>query len=363
MTSFIAKRRATQILRRMQGRRLAVVGDWMLDRYVWGAANRISPEAPVPVVDFLDQSETLGGAGNVAANLCALGARVAAFGVAGRDEVGAVLRRRLRDMRLPEKGIVELRDRLTTLKTRIIAHQQQVVRVDREVRTRLPEQVETQLLQLILATLQSLDALVISDYDKGVVSDSLAERVLDACARRRIPSFVKPKWSRLPAYRGASVVICNRKEAEFLVTRPLDTPESIADAGRALLDHFGCSAVVITRGAEGLSLFERAILEKDPRGIHVAALNQEAPVGLIGRTASRGTKTGRQVFDVTGAGDTVLSTMALASASGASLREAAVLGNAAAGVVVAKLGTATLTREELAVALRESTATLRVGGS
>ncbi|MGH9782209.1 MAG: bifunctional heptose 7-phosphate kinase/heptose 1-phosphate adenyltransferase [Candidatus Acidiferrales bacterium] len=357
MSGFIARKRGTQILQRMRGRRLAVVGDWMLDRYVWGAANRISPEAPVPVVDFLDQSETLGGAGNVAANLAALGARVSAFGVAGRDEAAEALRRLLRDMRLPGKGIVEVRDRLTTLKTRIIAHQQQVVRVDREVRMHLSEQVEAHLVTSILAALKSLNALVISDYDKGVVSDSLAERVLDASARRRISTFVKPKWSRLPAYRGASVVICNRKEAEFLVTRPLDTPESIAEAGRALLDHFGCSAVVITRGPEGLSLFERDALEKDPRGFHVAALKQETPMGLIGRAPNRGAKTGRQVFDVTGAGDTVLATMALANASGASLREAAVLGNAAAGVVVAKLGTATLTREELAAALRESTAT------
>ena len=363
MSSFVSKRRAAQILQRMRGRRLAVVGDWMLDRYVWGNANRISPEAAVPVVDFLKESETLGGAGNVAANLAALGARVAAFGVAGRDEAGAALRRCLREMHLPEKGIVDARDRPTTLKTRIIARQQQVVRVDREIRTHLPEQVEALLVKNILASLKSLDALVISDYDKGVVSDSLAERVLDACARRKIPTFVKPKWSRLPVYRGASVVICNRKEAEFLVTRPLDTSESVAEAGRALLDHFGCSAVVITRGPDGLSFFERDALEKNPRGFHVAALNQETPIGLIGRAPNRGEKSGRQVFDVTGAGDTVLATMALASASGASLREAAVLGNAAAGVVVAKLGTATLTRDELAAVLRESAATSRAAGN
>ncbi|HVB36629.1 MAG TPA: PfkB family carbohydrate kinase [Candidatus Acidoferrales bacterium] len=363
MSSFISKKRATRILQRMRGRRVSVVGDWMLDRYVWGTANRISPEAAVPVVDFVKQSETLGGAGNVAANLAALGARVTAFGVAGRDEAGGALLRCLREMRLPEKGIVEVRDRPTTLKTRIIARQQQVVRVDREARTHLSEQVEAHLVKSILAALKSLDALIISDYDKGVISDLLAERILDSCARRRIPSFVKPKWSRLPAYRGASVVICNRKEAEFLVTRPLDTPESVADAGRALLDHFGCSAVVITRGPEGLSLFEREALEKDPRGFHVAALNQETPMGLMERAPHGDTKSGRQVFDVTGAGDTVLATMALASASGASLREAAVLGNAAAGVVVAKLGTATLTRDELATVLRESGSTSRAAGN
>src|SRR6185437_4359260 len=131
-------------------------------------------------VDFLKESETLGGAGNVAANLAALGARVDAFGVAGRDEAGAALRRCLRDMHLPEKGILDARDRPTTLKTRIIARQQQVVRVDREIRTHLPEQVEARLVKCILAALNSLHALVISDYDKGVVSDSLAERILDS---------------------------------------------------------------------------------------------------------------------------------------------------------------------------------------
>ncbi|MHB8675687.1 MAG: bifunctional heptose 7-phosphate kinase/heptose 1-phosphate adenyltransferase [Candidatus Acidiferrales bacterium] len=363
MSGIISRKRGMHVIQRMSGRRLAVVGDWMLDRYVWGNANRISPEAAVPVVDFAKQSETLGGAGNVAANLAALGARVAAFGVAGRDEAGEALRRCLREMGLPEKGIIAVPERPTTLKTRIIARQQQVVRVDREVRTQLPQQVEEELLKRILAALKSLDAVVVSDYDKGVVSDSLAERVLDACTRRKISTFVKPKWSRLPAYRGASVVICNRMEAEFLVTRPLGTQEAVAEAGRALLDHFGCSAVVITRGAEGLSLFEREALEKDGRGFHVAALNQETPMGLIGGAPNRGAKSGRQVFDVTGAGDTVLATMALASASGASLREAAVLGNAAAGVVVAKLGTATLTREELAAALHESAATSRAAGN
>ncbi len=345
----ISRRRGMQLLQRMRGRRLAVLGDWMLDRYVWGTANRISPEAAVPVVDFVKQSECLGGAGNVAANLAALGAHVEAFGVIGKDEAGDAVRRGLRELRLGEKGIVELKGRPTTLKTRIIARQQQVVRVDREVRTHLPEAAEEQLAKRVLSAMERVNALVISDYDKGVVSDALAERVLNAAARRKVPSFIKPKWSRLPVYRGATVVICNRAEAGFLVTRSLETEESVVEAGRALLEHFGCGAVVITRGAQGLNLFER----DDAQGFHVAAMNQETPMGVIGKPPSRAANSGRQVFDVTGAGDTVLATMALASAAGASLREAAVLGNAAAGVVVAKLGTATLTREELRAMVSE----------
>lgn len=348
----ISRKRAVQIVQRMRGRRLAVVGDWMLDRYVWGTANRISPEAAVPVVDFVKESNCLGGAGNVAANLAALGARVEAFGVIGKDEGGEAIRRQMRETGLGRgylAGIVELGGRPTTLKTRIIARQQQVVRIDREMRTRLPERAEKQLINRILEAIGTLDALVISDYDKGVVSDSLTERILESCARRKVPSFIKPKWSRLTAYRGASVVICNRKEAEFLVTHPLDSDESVRNGGRALLDHFACSAVVITRGAEGLNVFERG----DDSGFHVPAMNQEAEMGMIGKVPGREANRGRQVFDVTGAGDTVLATMALACSAGASLREAAMLGNAAAGVVVSKLGTATLTAGELTSILRE----------
>jgi rfaE bifunctional protein kinase chain/domain len=333
----------------MRGRRLAVLGDWMLDRYVWGTANRISPEAAVPVVEFMKQSECLGGAGNVAANLAALGARVEVFGVIGKDEAGDAVRAAMRELRLDQKGIVELAGRPTTLKTRIIARQQQVVRVDREVRTHLPDSAEQGLIKRLHAAIERTHALVISDYDKGVVSDTLAERVLDAAARRKVPSFIKPKWSRLTAYRGATVVICNRAEAGFLVTRSLDSEQSVVEAGRALLDHFGCGAVVVTLGAQGLNLFERG----DAKGFHVPAISQETPMDVIGKVPGRAVKSGRQVFDVTGAGDTVLATMALATAAGASLREAAILGNAAAGVVVAKLGTATLTREELSGALRE----------
>jgi rfaE bifunctional protein kinase chain/domain len=347
-TSTISRKRATQLLLRMRGCRLAVLGDWMLDRYIWGTANRISPEAAVPVVDFVKQSECLGGAGNVAANLAALGARVEAFGVIGADEAGGAARRALRELHLGEKGIVELKGRPTTLKTRIIARQQQVVRIDREVRTHLSETAEERLVTRLLAAMEHADALVISDYDKGVVSDTLAERVLNAAARRKVPSFVKPKWSRLTSYRGATVVICNRAEAGFLVTRSLDTEDSVAAAGRSLLEHFGCGAVVITRGAQGLDLFER----DGEKRFHVAAVNQETPIGFIGRSPNT-QASGRQVFDVTGAGDTVLATMALACAADATLREAAVLGNAAAGVVVAKLGTATLTREELGAMLNE----------
>jgi rfaE bifunctional protein kinase chain/domain len=174
----------------------------------------------------------------------------------------------------------------------------------------------------------------------------VSDRVLNACQRLKVPVFVKPKWSRLPVYRGASAIVCNRAEAGFLVTRNLETQEDVEEAGRALLAHFGCPAVMITRGERGMSVIE----QDQPQGFHIAATSQEKEVGLA---ETRLSGTGRQVFDVTGAGDTVLATLALAVAAGATMREGAALGNAAAGVVVSKLGTATLTPRELLDAIRE----------
>lgn len=348
-----SRKRLLQLVRQMRGRRLAVVGDWMLDRYIWGTASRISPEAAVPVVDFEKQSDQLGGAGNVAANLGSLGARVECFGIVGADEAGESLRRKCHDLKLGVKGILQLKGRPTTVKTRVMARHQQVVRIDRETRMPLPENRQTELSNRILSALPKMHAAIISDYEKGGVTDVFAQAMVDACTKRKIPVFIGPKRriSRLPAYRGATLVICNRGETEFLVNHALDSGPAVSSAGRALLEHCRSLAVVITRGAEGLDLFE----SNDPNGFHVPAMSQEAPVGLVGK-AQHEFNTGRQVFDVTGAGDTVLAIMALAFSAGASLHEAAVLGNAAAGVVVSKLGTATLTADELSAILRELTA-------
>jgi rfaE bifunctional protein kinase chain/domain len=332
----------------MRGAPIAVVGDWMLDRYVWGQATRLSPEAAVPVVDFVAESECLGGAGNVAANLAALGACVVPFGVRGDDPAGERLARLLRERKMPAEGLLAEPDRPTTVKTRIIARQQQIVRVDRETRSPLPAEHEEKLIRRILASLRRVQALVLSDYDKGVVSEALAERVLGACARLGLPAFVKPKGSRLPTYRGAAVIICNRAEAGFLTTRMLDDEASVEQAGRMLLDHFGSPAVIITRGAEGMSVFE----QDAPAAVHLPATSDEAPYGRLGLARNDG-PAGRQVFDVTGAGDTVLATLALAVVAGLSVPEAAFVANAAAGVVVGKLGTATLAPLELLAALNE----------
>jgi D-beta-D-heptose 7-phosphate kinase/D-beta-D-heptose 1-phosphate adenosyltransferase len=323
-----------RIIPRIKGKRIGVLGDLMLDRYLWGTASRLSPESPVPVVEFEKQEQFLGGAGNVAANLAALGVRAEAFGVIGEakneeDEAGRSLRACLRELGIGDRGVVADPARVTTVKTRIIARHQQIVRLDQESRETLGKEVEDRIFRKFAERVKNLDGLVFSDYDKGVVSDSLSERVLSQCHKEKIPVFVGPKRRHLLAHRGARAVICNLSEAEGFVTHPLRDEKAIEEAGRALLAHFGCGAVIITRGERGMSILEEA----SPKYLTISA------------TA------GKQVFDVTGAGDTVLSVLAAAVCAGASVPDAATLANTAAGVVVGKLGTASVSPEELIQAL------------
>jgi len=339
--------RLKRLIPRLRGKRIGVLGDLMLDRYLWGTASRLSPEAAVPIVDFAEQSECLGGAGNVAANIAALGAHVEAFGVIGSDEPGRALQKCLRAAGIADKGVLADSKRVTTVKTRIIARHQQVVRVDRERREPLRPETQEKLLHLLFAALKSLDALVLSDYDKGLITDDFADRVLSAAHQLKVPVFVKPKTSRFYAYRGARAIVCNAKEAGFYVTRSLADEKSVEEAGRALLAHFGSGAVVITRGEKGMSVFE----ETSPRHLLIPATSFEVTYARVGQAGIERGATGRQVFDVTGAGDTVLSVLALAAAAGASLPDAATLANTAAGVVVGKLGTASVTAQELLHAL------------
>src|SRR5712692_10146397 len=341
--------RLKRLIPRLRGKRIGVLGDLMLDRYLWGTASRLSPEAAVPVVDFVEQSECLGGAGNVAANIARLGARGEAFGVIGNDEPGRALQKCLRGANIADKGIIAESKRVTTVKTRIIARHHHVVRVDHERREPLRAETQEKVLRILFSALKKLDALVLSDYDKGLITDDFADRVLSAAHQLHVPVFVKPKRSRLYAYRGTRAIVCNAKEASFYVTRSLTDEKSIEEAGRALLAHFGCGAVVITRGEKGMSVFE----ESSPRHVHVAATSFEVTYARVGQPGIERGATGRQVFDLTGAGDTVLSVLALAVAAGAAFVNAAVLANVAAGVVVGKLGTASVSPQELLRALED----------
>jgi rfaE bifunctional protein kinase chain/domain len=358
-------RRLQRLLPRLRKLRIGVLGDVMLDRYVWGEATRLSPEAAVPVVNYSSQQDCPGGAGNVAANLAALGSHVELFGVVGglsavgrtgkaktttADEAGSALQACLRGGGVDIGGVLADEARVTTLKTRIIARHQQIVRIDRERREPLSPETEEKVFRQMVAALKKLNALVLSDYDKGLLGDELTDRVLHAAHRSQVPVFVKPKSSRRRPYNGARAVVCNAKEAAEYVGHALPDEKSITEAGRALLGHFGSAAVVITRGGQGMTIFE----EVSPRHLHIPATSFEVTYARIGQPGIEKSETGRQVFDVTGAGDTVLSVLALAIAAGAELPEAARLANTAAGVVVGKLGTATLNPRELVAALEET---------
>ena len=200
-----------------------------------------------------------------------------------------------------------------------------------------------------IAALKRFDALVLSDYEKGLITDEFADRVLNACHRLKVPVFVAPQRSRLYAYRGAKAIVCNLKEAGQFVSRTLSDEKSVEEVGRALLAHFGVGAVLITQGEKGMTLFE----ESSPRHLNIPATSFEVTYARVGQAGVDRGATGRQVFDVTGAGDTVLSVLALASAAGASLPDAAMLANIAAGVVVGKLGTASVSPAELQHGLDE----------
>lgn len=338
---------------------VAVVGDLMLDRYLCGSASRLSPEAPVSVVDFESQTDFLGGAGNVAANLAALGVQVHLYGVVGGqtsssknvndDQTGAALRACLRRSRIADQNVLADPQRITTVKTRVIARHQQIVRIDHEKRDPLRPETEEALFRRFVTSMRKIDALLLSDYDKGLISDSFAERILHACHTSEIPVFVKPKTSRLLAYRGARAVVCNAQEAGTYVRRQLNDEKTMEEAGRALLAHFGCAAVIITRREKGMSIFEESL----PRFLNIPATSFEVTYARLGQNALDDSASGRQVFDVTGAGDTVVSVLSAAVTAGGDFADAAFLANVAAGVVVRKLGTATVGPAELAAALDE----------
>lgn len=311
------------------GARVLVVGDLMVDRYYAGTVRRISPEAPVPIVEVAEEQQRFGGAANVAHNLRSLGAAVDLCGVVGRDAEGAWLRSTLDRAGIGVEGVVEDALRPTILKCRVVAHQQQVVRFDRERPGPHPEQVRRALESHLRRQWPSLDAVVVSDYGKGLVQTSLMGR-LRALNRGRaaVPIAVDPKSPRFSLYRGATVVTPNLAEA-LAAARVGATADASAveKAGAALMRAAGGSAILITRGEAGMSLFQRGAAP-----LHIPTV-------------------AREVFDVTGAGDTVVGVLALALAVGAPLPQAARLANAAAGIVVGEFGTVPVSRRQLLGAL------------
>lgn len=330
-------RRLRHLIRSFAHSRILVVGDLMLDRFIWGEVRRISPEAPVPVVHVARESMHPGGAGNVAANLAALGATPAVVGWVGRDEAGGKLRRLLHDLGADTRGVVAAGGTPSIEKTRIIAHSQQVVRLDREPREPAAAVVERVRREAVRRA-GSADAVIVSDYGKGSVGPGLLASLAELRQRRRFPYLIDPKQPNFAHYQGATLVKPNQPEAAAAAGIEPRDAASLARTGARLLDLWQSEAVLISRGSAGMSLCRRG---RVPRHFAAAA---------------------REVFDVTGAGDTVIAVAALALAGGGTLEEAALLANLAAGVVVAKVGTATLTQRELARAVAANPSGERSGG-
>jgi D-glycero-beta-D-manno-heptose-7-phosphate kinase len=325
-----ARFRVRQILKATAKTRVLVVGDIMLDHFIWGNVGRISPEAPVPVVDFERESFMPGGAANVARNLNALKARAELFGAVGIDQAARQLKQLLQEQNIGCSGLLAHPGRATSVKTRIVAHKQQVVRIDRETRDGLDAQQTRQSLATFKAELKHADAVIVGDYGKGVVTQPLLNEIKGLCRSHGIWLSLDPKPVHHLDLSDLSLITPNRKEAFELANLPDETRNSnplkdptLMQVAERLLNQLRPAVLLITLGELGMLLCQR-----QQKPVHIPTVAQE-------------------VFDVSGAGDTVIATFTLAIAAGASPLEAAVISNHAAGIVVGKIGTATVTPEEL----------------
>jgi len=321
--------RAQSILEQFSGCRLVVLGDLMLDEFIWGEVRRISPEAPVPVVEVKRETWHLGGAGNVVSNLIDLGAQAMPIGIIGDDEAGRLLQKRFSEQKTNTDGLIVDQSRPTTRKSRIVAHSQQMVRADRENRTPIDSSIEEKVIAAFNSALASADAIIISDYDKGLLTPRLLETVIAETKAQEKFICLDPKIRNFSSYRKVDVITPNQLEAERASGIEITGDDSLLAAAHLIRDRLDCGNVLITRGEYGMSL-----------------LDAEDRLTQIPTVA-------REVFDVTGAGDTVIATLALAMAAGAGIVEAAIIANHAAGLVVGKVGTATISRADLLVSLSD----------
>ncbi len=321
----MTRARVNQLLRKMARTRVLVIGDLILDEFIWGTVDRISPEAPVPVVWMERESAMPGGAANVASNVRALGGQAEILGVVGPDAGGRRLRLELQGRGLSTDGVFVDRHRPTTLKTRVVAHHQQVVRIDREKTDRVAGPILRQVVQYARQRIPAVDGVIIEDYGKGLVHPGLLRPVVALARRQRKVITVDPKEEHISYYRGVTALTPNKKEAALAAGLPITDEASLRRAGQKILRKLRPEALLLTLGEDGMALFQGA--GKKPAHIPTVA---------------------REVFDVSGAGDTVIACFTLARAAGASFLEAATLANAAAGVVVGKVGVATCSPGELA---------------
>jgi D-beta-D-heptose 7-phosphate kinase/D-beta-D-heptose 1-phosphate adenosyltransferase len=325
MKKILNQKRAFEIIDRFSQAKVLVVGDLMIDHFIWGKVSRISPEAPVPVVEVDADHLLLGGSANVLHNIHAIGGRGYVSGIVGADKMGKKLVSEFRKRQIDTRGVVVEANRPTTLKTRIVAHSQQVVRFDRESRQPVVADSIERMITYIRALRDELGAIVISDYGKGVITKALLDGIRDLVRDRKIIVCVDPKKTDFSLYEGFDIITPNHHEAGRAVGVERVSRENLIEVGTTLLSRYRYQALLVTRGEEGMSLFE-----KNDR-IHHTLFPTQA----------------REVFDVTGAGDTVIGVFALCMASGATFKEAAFLANHAAGIVVGKVGTSTVSQAEL----------------
>jgi D-glycero-beta-D-manno-heptose-7-phosphate kinase len=323
----ITKERANHILKQAAGKTIAVIGDVMLDRYFWGSVSRISPEAPVPVIDVEDESIHLGGAANVAQNLKTLGLNTLLCGVIGEDNSGKSFVNIATQLGIDAGGLFIDKSRPTTVKTRIIGNNQQIARIDREVRTEIGSECLNHILHK-LNTVKDLAGIIIEDYNKGTITKELIESIINFAKIKSIPVYVDPKESNFFLYKGVSVFKPNRKEAQQALGLPMKTEQDILIAGKILLEKLDCDNVLITLGAQGMMLFE-----------------SNGNISSVKTIA-------RHVADVSGAGDTAIATLATSVSGGASIREASALANYASGIVCEKPGIVSIGIDELIESIR-----------
>jgi D-glycero-beta-D-manno-heptose-7-phosphate kinase len=300
-----------------------VVGDIIMDEYVWGDVRRISPEAPVPVVEVDRETKMLGGAANVVHNMATLGAKPILCGVVGGDRTGRNLLQMISRMSLSTEGIFTEGDRPTSIKTRVVANHQQVVRFDRETRRGILPETQGKILRFIEKHMDRLDAILVSDYGKGVISSPLMEGLRDLVKGSSTIIAVDPKLGNFKYYREVDVITPNHHEAGAFCGFEIFDDESLERSGKWILDHLNCRAVLITQGKKGMTLFQ--------------AIGEVTHIPTVAR----------KVFDVTGAGDTVIGTLCLGLASGVDLKSAAIISNFAAGIVVGEVGTSAVRGEDL----------------
>ncbi|UCB52881.1 MAG: D-glycero-beta-D-manno-heptose-7-phosphate kinase [Candidatus Zixiibacteriota bacterium] len=319
----ISKGRFEQIFSVWGGNRILVLGDVMLDEYLWGSVSRISPEAPVPVVEIVTESVKLGGAANVALNVKALGDDPVLVGVIGEDRNGERMMSALSEGRIEGHGIFVDNPRMTTTKTRVIAHNQQVVRADKENTDEISEELTDKIMRFVEKKIADISGVIISDYGKGMITHRLLSRLIKLCRQNRILVAVDPKDTHFMNYREVSLVTPNHHEAGFVYGKRIRNDDILKEVGWGLLERLNVEALLITRGEKGMSLFE------------------------ADRTLTHFPTRAREVYDVTGAGDTVISAFTCAVAAKANFREATLISNHAAGLVVAEIGTAQAGKEEL----------------